>query len=562
MKKIIAATLAIITMLSMTVCANDRVVIEDVRLKDGLICVTTERGSEMEALFTYKLMKEDDTQSEADNLYWFSQELVKGTAKDELKVEIPDIKKETIRGSGKYTIYVRLGDERDSHTFEYADSIDVNVFVLNLKAKDALVTDETKAWEQLLPVMKASENAGELFSVGIDRAAFMTVSEDVQKESMNLLHANGLATLEADNIPETLSNCYGLAVYNTGNKEYGTKLLNPDYGEKVINSDVREAATTIMADRYNTVAEFKSGFLLAYGLETVKHATGNNMGETLSDFKNITGQCAVNINKVNSISDPVKRYEAYDAIVLACDTQTVTTASQLDSILDAAYISATARPGGGIGGAANRTNTSTFVTPVSPAPDSSTSATTDKASIIFRDLPDTHWSAQAVSWLKNKNVVGGNENGDFEPERFVTREEFTKMLVVICGLNTSDHASRFKDVESGQWYEPYIAAAVENGIVNGVSADRFGVGENISRQDMAVMTARALRTKGIKAVKVKEYTQFKDNTQISEYAHWDIVELFEAGIISGKTTEIFDPRGNATRAEAAKIIYEAFKGGE
>ena len=62
--------------------------------------------------------------------------------------------------------------------------------------------------------------------------------------------------------------------------------------------------------------------------------------------------------------------------------------------------------------------------------------------------------------------------------------------------------------------------------------------------------------------KEKEYQGFADEYDISGYAKENIEELFEAGVLNGKGGNMFDPFGNATRAEAAKIIYEAFKGGE
>ena len=215
--------------------------------------------------------------------------------------------------------------------------------------------------------------------------------------------------------------------------------------------------------------------------------------------------------------------------------------------------------GGGNGSSSNRVSTSK--SGVSGVSSVGKSETNTDVEYVFDDMPMTHWAARAVLWLKDRKIVSGTDTGDFEPEREVAREEFTKMLVNICGLETSVNASSFIDVKGGEWYEPFINSAVRAGIVNGIDEENFGIGKNITRQDMAVMIKRALDVKGIRLDKVKEYANFSDSDSISDYAQDSVRLLYEGGIINGKGNNIFDPSGNATRAEAAKIIYQAFGGG-
>ena len=69
----------------------------------------------------------------------------------------------------------------------------------------------------------------------------------------------------------------------------------------------------------------------------------------------------------------------------------------------------------------------------------------------------------------------------------------------------------FEDVPEYQWYYKYAASGVRKGIVNGISKTRFGTGSSISRQDMAVMTVRALDYLGIDlaaSVEPIEFTEF------------------------------------------------------
>jgi len=135
------------------------------------------------------------------------------------------------------------------------------------------------------------------------------------------------------------------------------------------------------------------------------------------------------------------------------------------------------------------------------------------------------------------------------------------MLVLACGLSADAVELTFEDV-ANDWYAPFIRTAVANRIVNGIDSTRFGIGQNITRQDMAVMVKRALDVKGVSLNAVKEYMAFQDEEQIAEYALESVIALFKAGIINGKGENTFDSVGNATRAEASKILYEALKGGK
>ena len=70
------------------------------------------------------------------------------------------------------------------------------------------------------------------------------------------------------------------------------------------------------------------------------------------------------------------------------------------------------------------------------------------------------------------------------------------MIVLASGF-ALEGAADFTDAASDGWYLPYLGTAVEKGIVGGLGDGRFGIGMNISRQDMAVMVKRALDAKGI-----------------------------------------------------------------
>ncbi|MEG1880344.1 MAG: S-layer homology domain-containing protein, partial [Oscillospiraceae bacterium] len=107
------------------------------------------------------------------------------------------------------------------------------------------------------------------------------------------------------------------------------------------------------------------------------------------------------------------------------------------------------------------------------------------------------------------------------------------------------------------WSYPYIATGVELGIVKGESETVFGIGENITREQMAVLSARMLEKNGIKIGTNK--IEFSDNDIISDYAKEAVGTLAGASIINGVGNGMFAPLDFATRAESAVIINRMLK---
>ena len=214
--------------------------------------------------------------------------------------------------------------------------------------------------------------------------------------------------------------------------------------------------------------------------------------------------------------------------------------------------------GGGGGGAGGMTS-GTTTTPVIGEKEDTVYADedvkpTDKPSTtgIYNDVKSTDWYADAVKTLTEKGIVSGDGTGYFYPTNNVTREQFVKMILEAIEVEVSAGNVSFADVTSGAWYEAYIATAVTNGIVNGVGDGKFGVGTNITRQDMAVLIERVLNFKNIEVEKA-EVEPFADAANVADYAQNAVANMKAIGLIKGYDNN-YNPKDNLTRAEAATVI--------
>ena len=163
--------------------------------------------------------------------------------------------------------------------------------------------------------------------------------------------------------------------------------------------------------------------------------------------------------------------------------------------------------------------------------------------------------------LYDKGIVSGVGNNLYAPENNVTREQFIVMIMRALEIDATENNQEFSDVSAGSYYEKYVATAKKLGIVNGISADMFGTGANITRQDLAVMVMNAAKYKGM-SLDGNKNIAFSDSENISGYAKEAVESLVKTGAINGFSDGTFRPTEICTRAQAAKIIYEIMKGAD
>ncbi len=222
-----------------------------------------------------------------------------------------------------------------------------------------------------------------------------------------------------------------------------------------------------------------------------------------------------------------------------------------ESAIDTVYSSeqTNTRPGGGGGGGTGGSGNDRgqIVAPAVP-----TKTDDQNQQKPFSDLDGVEWAREAIEYLAEKNVVSGTGSNTFSPNDPVTREQFVKMLVDALDFDESTEI-HFSDADQNMWYYPYLQRAYAAGIAEGIGEGRFGVGNHITRQDLAAMIYRAASKRGLQSSNA--VVDYVDADQISDYAKEAVAAMQSLGIISGMENHCFNPIQNATRAQAAKIIY-------
>ena len=174
---------------------------------------------------------------------------------------------------------------------------------------------------------------------------------------------------------------------------------------------------------------------------------------------------------------------------------------------------------------------------------------------VFSDTADYPWAEEAVERLYEKGVVNGMGDGSFGCANNVSRADFTLMITRLMGKK-ADFSENFSDVTADKYYYKEIGIAKALGYASGRGDNIFDPVGNISRQDMAVMAYRVLKSEGkISDGSVGELSaKFSDGNEISDYAKTAVAAMVKANYLSGYDTGDFKPQNSATRAETAVFM--------
>ena len=172
----------------------------------------------------------------------------------------------------------------------------------------------------------------------------------------------------------------------------------------------------------------------------------------------------------------------------------------------------------------------------------------------FSDMEDAKWALDKVETLCEKGVLSGVGDGKFEPHRYVSREEFAKMLCSLGGFAPQSSEIPFKDIQKDSWSYPYICTAYKNGLISGVSLSQFSPRSTVTREQATTMLYRMLNNDIEDA---SDAFAFDDDSDISDWAKPAVYSLRSKGIINGRTSKSFSPTEAMTRVEAAVLLFGA-----
>ncbi len=164
-----------------------------------------------------------------------------------------------------------------------------------------------------------------------------------------------------------------------------------------------------------------------------------------------------------------------------------------------------------------------------------------------------HWSEEYAKWAFHEGLFSGTRAFSFSPDDKLTRGMLTAVLYRMEGNPSMLWGSPYPDVPANSYCAKAVRWASENGIAVGYSAKQFAPNDSVTREQMACMLYRYAKLKG-EVSPSGDLSVFTDADQTHSWAKEAMQWAVGEGIISGKGNDTLDPRGTATRAEAAVVL--------
>ena len=173
----------------------------------------------------------------------------------------------------------------------------------------------------------------------------------------------------------------------------------------------------------------------------------------------------------------------------------------------------------------------------------------------FTDVFEKDWFYDDAMFVYKNGLMLGTSKTLFSPHGTVTRGMMATILWRMEGSLAPKGENSFTDVEAGRWYADAITWAAENGIFAGYSMDKFGPDDPITREQLTAIFYRYADYKGYKLTITGNLDKFEDADKITDYAKTVMQWAVGNGLIKGKSENLLDPQGTATRAEISAMLH-------
>ncbi len=178
----------------------------------------------------------------------------------------------------------------------------------------------------------------------------------------------------------------------------------------------------------------------------------------------------------------------------------------------------------------------------------------------FKDLQDCAWAQDVIESMAGKGLIAGRSEDEFAPGENITRAEFaaliTRMLRITDG---GEKVPLFTDVAEDKWYQNSVQQAYAHDLMKGKGENIFDPEGKITRQEIAAVIANVLQQQGFLPGNNTSLDNFTDKEQIGSWAQASVSLAAHHKIVAGKSDGSFAPREEATRAEAAVMLYRLYK---
>ncbi len=488
--------------------------------------------------------------------------------------------------TGAYEAIVALGNAglMKKAVVNYVGTADVDGFFKVLNCEEGTdaeaVAKELKEYYPAISVIKYTDD-----ETALSGSDYEKLSEAQKAEFASLIankvngSADSTVTYDESNSEKYIKEAYLLALYNAEGST-DKELADAVYKFGVVDSEVEDKAMLIkiaknmaptvkhMSDEENPENGLSQVLKSATAVELVNEGFWANLVKIVSENNEVFGVSESEIEELldskNLRSDFCEKLQGQYMSV-----------EEVKDAWDEAYKyaqkknSSSSSSGGPSGSSSDKEdkkpNKTSQTTGIPIADNTDILGVKPVITDYYTDIDkDYYWCADAVLNLTVNNIVSGYGDKTFGPSKKLTRAEYMKMLVNVCGLADVTATSSFTDVKKDEWYYVYVASAEKLGLAQGYGNGLFGVNDPITREDAVTLAYRAAVLKGIDVRIFNVGTiPSADANEISPYALEAMKALYNAGVFLDSkdvmSLKYVEPKAYASRAYVSVILNELYR---
>ena len=172
----------------------------------------------------------------------------------------------------------------------------------------------------------------------------------------------------------------------------------------------------------------------------------------------------------------------------------------------------------------------------------------------LKDISE-HWAKKEINQFISSGYVNGYEDGTFRPDNSITRAEFVKLVNKYFGFNNKEDI-KFSDINTNDWYYNDICIASKSGYINGYEDKTFKPNKTITREEVSKILISIKNKQDNVYDKLNKYP---DKNKVSNWAKPYVEGAIEQGYLKGNDLGFLNPTNNITRAESITILSRVSK---
>ena len=180
-----------------------------------------------------------------------------------------------------------------------------------------------------------------------------------------------------------------------------------------------------------------------------------------------------------------------------------------------------------------------------------------------KEFSDTenHWAKNEISYIASKGIVNGVSETEFSPDRNITRAEFLALAIRATEIDIYEYESGLSDVSASDWFAPIVQTGINEKIIDEAltAGNKFEPEKAITREEMTSIIVNSYNIIAKREALKADISAFTDISKISDWAVDYVSVAYELGIIKGINTTEFGPLLNAKRSEASVMIYRMIR---